>query len=251
MRAAVTGVIVLVLAPAVAAVAYGVYEAHAQLERDAAALVTLDRPLPKDQLALRLGLVELAASDDTRWVALARQELPGWIDNFKALGAGKTANTVGALLLANGLAHGERRALIGGLTLLEGNLILGVVVDISKQAFGRVRPNHPGPGRWFAGGDSFPSSHAAHAFLIASVLDATVEEPEWRWIIFAMASGVALQRLHEGVHYPTDVIAGGALGWWIGRRLSVSHGLVDRPHDAGLPSLPTAGGARLGASIPF
>ena len=239
------------LGAGVAAAAYGVCAAHAQLKRDGAALVTVDRRPPKDQLALGLGLVELAARDDTRWVALARQELPGWIDNFKRLGAGKTANTVGALLLANGLVHGERRTVIGGLTLLEGNLILGVVVDVSKQAFGRVRPNHPGPGSWFAGGDSFPSSHAAHAFLIASVLDATVEEPEWRWIIFAMASGVALQRLHEGVHYPTDVIAGGALGWWVGHRLSVSHGLVDRPIDAALPSLPAAAGARVGASNPF
>lgn len=238
-------------AAAVAAAAYRVYEAHAQLERDAAALVTVDRPLPKDQLALGLGLVELAASDETRWVALARQKLPGWIDNFKPLGASKTANIVGALLLANGLAHGERRAVNGGLTLLEGNLILGVVVDVSKQAFGRVRPNHPGPGRWFAGGDSFPSSHAAHAFLIAAVLDATVEEPEWRWIIYATASGVALQRLHEGVHYPTDVIAGGALGWWVGHRLSVSHGLVGRRDDVALPLSPAAGGTRLGASIPF
>jgi membrane-associated phospholipid phosphatase len=244
-------VIVLVLAAAVAAVAYGVYEAHAQLERDAAALVTVSGPLPKDRLALGLGLVELAASDETRWVALARQELPGWIDSFKPLGAGRTANIVGASLLANGLVRRERRSMIGGLTLLEGNLILGVVVDVSKQAFGRVRPNHPGPGRWFAGGDSFPSSHAAHAFLIASVLGATLEEPESQWIIFAMASGVALQRLHEGVHYPTDVLAGGALGWWIGHRLSVSHGLVGRPVDLAVPSLPTAGGAGPGAAPTF
>ena len=114
-----------------------------------------------------------------------------------------------------------------------------------------VSLSHPVPGRWVAGGDSFPSSHAAHAFLIASVLDTTFEEPEWRWIIYAMASGVALQRLHEGVHYPTDVIAGGALGWWIGNRLSVSHGLVDHPNDPAPSYLPTAGGPSLGASIPF
>jgi membrane-associated phospholipid phosphatase len=240
-----------VLGAGVAAAAYGVCAAHAQLKRDGAALVTVDRRPPKDQLALGLGLVEMAANADARWVTLAREQLPRWIDSFRPLGTGKTANTVGALLLANGLVHRERRAVIGGLTLLEGNLILGVVVDVSKQTFGRVRPNHPGPGRWFAGGDSFPSSHAAHAFLIASVLDATVEEPEWRWIIFAMASGVALQRLHEGVHYPTDVIAGGALGWWIGHRLSVSHGLIDHPNDASLSNLPTTGGARLGTATTF
>ena len=96
MRAAVTGVIVLVLTATVAAVAYGVYGAHAQIERDAAALVPVTCPLPKDRLGLGLGLVELAATNDIRWVALARQELPGWIDSFKPLGAGKTVNIVAA-----------------------------------------------------------------------------------------------------------------------------------------------------------
>lgn len=189
MRTAVTAVFVLVLGAAVAAVGYGMRQADAQFKRDAAALVSVDRPLPKDQLALGLGLAALAARDDTRWVALARQALPRWIDAFKPLGAGKTVNIAGILLLANGLAHGERRTMIGGLTLLEGNVILGVVADVSKQAFGRVRPSHPGPGRWFAGGDSFPSSHAAHAFLIASVLDATLEEPDWRWVVFSWPLG--------------------------------------------------------------
>ena len=203
-----------------------------QLRRDTSALVTVDRPPSRDELALGMVLVAMAAATDSHLVAVGRQELPAWIDGCKRWGSGKTATVIGASLVVNGLARGERRVLIGGLTLLEGNLLLGAVVDASKEACGRVRPNHPGAGAWLAGGDSFPSSHAAHAFLIASVIDETFQKPEWRWVIYAMATGVALQRVHEGVHYPTDVLAGGMLGWWVGHRLSVVHGLVERPREA-------------------
>jgi membrane-associated phospholipid phosphatase len=202
------------------------------LTRDVGALVTADRLPTREQLAAGVSLLDVVASNEARIVGVARQQLPAWIEELAPLGSGKIVNIVGASLLARGVFHGERRAIVGGLTLLEGNLIIGEVVNASKDAFGRVRPNHPGPGRWFAEGDSFPSSHAAHAFLIASVVDATLEDPGLSRIAYSLASGVALQRLHEGVHYPTDVIAGGALGWWVGHRLSVAHGLAAGAKDA-------------------
>jgi hypothetical protein len=232
MRVGRTVTFVLLVSGTVAAGGWMLRAAAKQLERDATALVIADRLPTNDQLKVGVSLVEVVASNDSRLLTLARQQLPEWVEYLKPLGSGKVVDIVGASLLARGVFHGDRRAVVGGLTLLEGNVIIGAVVDASKDAFGRVRPNHPGPGRWFAGGDSFPSSHAAHAFLVASVVDATLEDPEWRWIAYSLATGVALQRLHEGVHYPTDVIAAGALGWWIGHRLSVSHGLACGPNDA-------------------
>jgi membrane-associated phospholipid phosphatase len=231
---------VVVLAVAVAAVAAGgaLLGGWAQVRRDARALVTPGIAPPAYEIVLGAGLVAVAATEDARLVACGRECLPVWIDGFKRWGTGKTANVVGAWMVAGGVTLGERRVVIGGLTLLEGNLLLGTVVDASKQAFGRVRPNHPGAGAWYSGGDSFPSSHAAHAFLIASVLDATIREPEWRWLPYAVAAGVGLQRIHEGVHYPTDVLAGGMVGWWVGHRLSVSHGLVANPDSDPRPRVP-------------
>ncbi len=228
MRAARTVASVLVLGGVVAAAGWTVRATVEQVRHDAAALLPLDRLPSLDQLAHTPGVVGFAAANDSNLVALGRRQVPDWIENFKPLGAGKLANVIGLTLLGGGLIHGDRRAALGGLTLLEGNLMVGVAIDVSKDAFGRVRPNHPGPGRWFAGGDSFPSSHTAHAFLMASVIGATFDDPEWRQALCLLASGVALQRLHEGVHYPTDILAGGALGWWIGNRLSVSHGLTVR-----------------------
>jgi hypothetical protein len=251
VKPAATVAVLVVLALATHAQAQVLPAVVEQLKRDAVALVTVDKPPTTGQLALGLGLVTLLASADSHFVDQGRKHLPGWIDDFKTGGAAGSANTLAASLIAGGLAFGDRRVTTGGLTLLEGNLLLGVVVQLSKTAFGRVRPNHAGPGRWFAGGDSFPSSHAAHAFLIASVLDATIDRPAWRWAIYPLATGVALERVHEGVHYPTDVIAGGLLGWWIGHRLSVSHELVERAHKVALSWAPLPGGAFIVAHISF
>lgn len=57
---------------------------------------------------------------------------------------------------------------------------------------------------------SFPSGHTAGAFLIASLIFtfyATVAVPCYLW-----ASLVGLSRIYNGVHYPTDVLAGIFLG---------------------------------------
>jgi undecaprenyl-diphosphatase len=64
------------------------------------------------------------------------------------------------------------------------------------------------------GGDrSFPSGHAANAFMVATLL------AEWlrrkRCYLYGMAVLVALSRIYLGVHYPVDVLAGGCLGFSI------------------------------------
>ena len=251
VRGAAAFSIGLAVVAAECAGAQTVSEAVAQLKRDATSLVTVDQPATAAQLALGLGLFALVSSADPHLSEQSRAHLPGWVDHFKSGGATGSANTVAVALAAGGLLAGDHRVTTGGLTLLEGNVVLGVVLQLSKRAFGRVRPNHPGPGRWFAGGDSFPSDHTAHAFLVASVLDAVIDRPAWRWVLYPLAGGVALDRLHEGVHYPTDVIAGGLLRWWVGHRLSVSHGLAPRAGRVTVSWAPIPGGALIAAHAAF
>jgi undecaprenyl-diphosphatase len=61
---------------------------------------------------------------------------------------------------------------------------------------------------------SFPSSHAANCFAIATVL-ATLG-PGFARICFLVAALVALSRVYLGVHYPLDILAGALLGLGVG-----------------------------------
>jgi undecaprenyl-diphosphatase len=57
---------------------------------------------------------------------------------------------------------------------------------------------------------SFPSGHAATSFACATVLSAYA--PRYRVPFFALATLIALSRIYNGMHYPTDVLAGAVLG---------------------------------------
>lgn len=77
-----------------------------------------------------------------------------------------------------------------------------------------------------AGSPSFPSGHTSNAFATATAM--TFAFPKWYVAApaFAWASAVGYSRMHLGVHYPSDVIVGAAvgagsawLGHWLNQRL--------------------------------
>jgi membrane-associated phospholipid phosphatase len=57
---------------------------------------------------------------------------------------------------------------------------------------------------------SFPSGHSASAFAFATAVGAAV--PPLSLPVHALAAAVAYSRVHTGVHYPGDAIAGALLG---------------------------------------
>ncbi|WP_346776454.1 phosphatase PAP2 family protein [Streptomyces sp. HNM0574] len=82
---------------------------------------------------------------------------------------------------------------------------------------------------------SFPSGHAASAAAFATGV--ALESPRWGAVVAPLAASVAFSRVYTGVHYPSDVLAGAALG--AGAALAV-RGLVPTRDQLPSPARPLA-----------
>ena len=61
---------------------------------------------------------------------------------------------------------------------------------------------------------SFPSGHTLHA--VAFSLVAGAHYPALGWVVLPLCGAIAASRVVLGLHYPSDVLAGGAIGAAIG-----------------------------------
>jgi decaprenylphosphoryl-5-phosphoribose phosphatase len=79
-----------------------------------------------------------------------------------------------------------------------------------KLVVRRPRPDPPGlpPLVHTMSNRSYPSAHATTSATAAVALSRVLPKPP----LYAVATALALSRLYLGVHYPSDVLAGAALG---------------------------------------
>lgn len=160
---------------------------------------------------------QLQALDAAVYAAIAATPTPTF---DRALGAlsraadhSKLWMGTAALLAAAGGPRG-RRAAVSGLGALT---VTSALVNLGLKPLGRRgRPDRLGAAvpitRHVAmpRSTSFPSGHAASAFAFASGVGAAL--PLAGVPLSGMAALVAYSRVHTGVHYPADVLAGAVLG---------------------------------------
>jgi YegS/Rv2252/BmrU family lipid kinase len=113
----------------------------------------------------------------------------------------------GGLLAALGGSRGRRAAASG---LVAVAVASAVVNGPSKLLVRRARPTRRAPLVPVPRTTSFPSGHAASAFAFA--VAASRELPPAAVLLVPLAAAVSYSRVYVGVHYPSDVLLGAALG---------------------------------------
>jgi len=168
------------------------------------------------------GAVVIAAggwdNDISRW-AVRETPVFGSVDDARRwsnrlLGATHAGMLVGALLPADVETGRFERVLVSA----AGVMAADISSHVLKHATGRTRPNG-------ADDQSFPSGHstrgaASAAFAVRHLEQSRISPGARRALdtsIYLMSGTTAWARVEAGVHYPTDVLAGMAIGNFVGR----------------------------------
>jgi membrane-associated phospholipid phosphatase len=203
---------------------------------------TTSRESPADRLADELARVggpvrqqlakvlhQLGAVDRAVYGAIADVPTPALDEALRRLSNAANESRIW-LAVAAGLAltgrSGRRAAARGVLAIgvTSATVNLGV-----KSLSDRRRPDRTGAGvpnaRYveMPASTSFPSGHAASAFAFATAVGR--DKPLLAVAIQFLAASVAYSRVHTGVHYPGDVVAGALIGAATGQAVS---SIVDR-----------------------
>lgn len=114
-------------------------------------------------------------------------------------------------------------------TALQSMFTAGLSVMALKLLFHRIRPEeqalldpHQFLGPSLSSANlSFPSGHSAIAFSLAASVSAYYDDPLYLALpLYTIASLTAWQRIYDQKHWPSDVIMGGLMGVFIGRKIA-------------------------------
>lgn len=162
--------------------------------------------------------------------------------NASAINRSNNVSNAGTIALAGlpatmylwGTLNGSSRARETGLLAGEALINSLIVSEALKSALGRERPTIAGgQGNFFQqfGNPSFPSEHSMLSWTAASVIAREYPGVLSQTLAYGTAGAVSISRVTARKHFPSDVAAGAALGWMIGRQIYRSH------HDTDLDDL--------------
>lgn len=144
-------------------------------------------------------------------------------NSFSNYGIGALGGATGGMYLLGKITHDDHEqeaALLSGEAAVDA---VGVT-SVLQYSFGRQRPSDGnGEGSFWHGGTSFPSDHSTAAWAVASVMAHEYPGPLPKLFFYGMASAVSVSRVTGKDHFPTDVLAGAAIGWFVGQHVYRTH----------------------------
>jgi membrane-associated phospholipid phosphatase len=206
------------------------HEFFKNILRDQKAIWTAPLRLERDDvkwvLPSGIGFMALATTDRStgdeifeadRQVAASRGV--SYAGSVYGLGA-----VAGTFYLVGRKTHNDRARETG---LLAAEALIDSVIagEALKGITQRARPQ-AGVERseFFDGGTSFPSGHSTQAWAVATVIaNEYRDRPAVQFAAYGVATAVSVARFTGHKHYLSDVLAGSALGWGIGRYVYNAH----------------------------
>jgi membrane-associated phospholipid phosphatase len=156
-----------------------------------------------------------------------------WSGRISQLGAAYSVVGFSGGMGLLGKATGNRHLAEAGWLALEAVAHTEVVVFVVKQASNRRRPVDRGEGGFWTGGNAFISGHAATSFAVASVFAYEYSDHIAVPIVaYSVAGAISASRVSAQRHWLSDIFAGGATGFVLGRFVYKRH------HDPSLPGSP-------------
>ena len=186
----------------------------------------LERSDAKWMIPAGIGFMALATTDRMTGDEIGeanRQNNASRIVSYAGSIYGLTAVT-GAFYFIGRAKHDDRARETGVLAaeaLIDSLIVEGALKGITQRE--RPSAGHE-RSEFFDGGSSFPSGHATESWALATVV---ANEYHDRLAVqiaaYGIASAVSVARFTGHNHYISDVVAGSALGWGIGRYVYKEH----------------------------
>lgn len=147
-----------------------------------------------------------------RWIA--PQWFRWWMIAATRGGDGWLWYAVGAVLIAAGGAEGRQAAAEAA----SSSAAAIALFQYLKRKAGRRRPCELEPHAWSRvlppDEFSFPSGHTMTAFAVT--VPVAAHFPDAGLVLYGCSVSIALSRVALGMHFLSDVAAGGVLGWLLG-----------------------------------
>lgn len=179
---------------------------------------------------------QLHRLDVWAYAEVARFHTPFWDRELRHLSRSADHGRLWMGVAAVLLLAGRREAARDGMVALA--MASAVTNGVLKPLGGRRRPDrdaHDVPAARHVrmpGSTSFPSGHSASAIAFSSAAARHLPAP-MALPVRALGLVICFTRVHVGVHYPGDVLAGAAAGWGAARAAPhVSAWVVRRPRAA-------------------